>query len=457
MRPGTIRLVLLLICAVIVISSGCSSRSETTSTTETQSSAASRDGRTLRPVALPDLSRVSQSVQQQLRDGYRSLTARMGNPGSTDAELGLAYGEMGTLLMAAEYRDAAEPCLLNAQALVPTEIKWPYYLAHLYKVQGNSAKATTFFEQALRSKPDDVATLVWLGNGYLDQGRPADAEPVLMKALALQPRSVPALFGLGRVALAKQDDARAVGYFEQALSLDPKAVTIHYQLAMAYRGLGDLGKADAHMRQRAPGEIRPPDPLMQELNGLLASPVAYEVRGARALDDGQWAAAAEYFRKGIELAPDEPSLRHKLGTALAMVGDAGGAFQQFEEVTRRWPKFAKARYSLGVMLAGAGRYHEAIEHFSAAVSSEPGYVEAHLQLAEALRASRRFEQSLAEYDETVRLDPRVAQARFGSAQALASLGRYQQARARLMEGVKLHPDRPEFAEALARLPAEGPE
>ena len=135
---------------------------------------------------------------------------------------------------------------------------------------------------------------------------------------------------------------------------------------------------------------------MQELDAILESAVAYEVRGAQALDESNWVAAADYFRKGIALAPNEPSLRHKLGTALAMSGDPR-AVEQFEEVTRRWPKFAKAQYSLGLILASSGRNREAIEHFSAAVKSDPAYSEARLQLAETLRASGRFQESLPQY------------------------------------------------------------
>ena len=433
---------------------GCSPKNESPPSTASNEHHAPTPGRqSLRHVTLPDLSRVSPTVQKQLRDGFASLIAAMGNTSATDVELGREYGEMGKLLMAAEYREAAEPCFLNAEALVPTENRWPYYLAHLYKARGDPANSTKYFERALQLQPDEVPTLVWLGSAYLDQGRPADADPLFRKALSLQPKVVSALFGLGRVALAKQEYARAVDYFDQALSLDPKAATIHYQLAMAYRGMGDVTQAEAQLRQRAPGDIRPPDPLMLELDALLESPVAYEVRGAQALDEGKWAVAAEYFRKGAELAPNEPSLRHKLGTALAMNGEGAEAFKQFEEVTRRWPSFAKAQYSLGVMMAGVGRHREAIEHLTAAVKSEPSYVEAHLQLAEALRASGHFAESLPVYDETIELDPRVAEARLGSAMALAGLQRYDAARDRLTEGMKIHPDRREFPEALARLPA----
>ena len=177
------------------------------------------------------------------------------------------------------------------------------------------------FERARVLQPADVPTLVWLGNALLDEGKPEAAEPHFIAALAIQPRLVAAEFGLGRAALARQDYARAVEVLERALSHDPKATIVHYPLALAYRGLGDSARATAHMQQRGTLDIKPDDPLMHELDTLLHSALAYEVAGADALDRADWAAAADSFRKGIALAPEEPSLHHKLGTALALKGD----------------------------------------------------------------------------------------------------------------------------------------
>jgi tetratricopeptide (TPR) repeat protein len=413
------------------------------------------DRQSLHPVSLPDLSKADRSVQRQLREGYAALTARTGNPGTPDLDLGGAFGEMGKLLMAADYRDAAEPCFYNAQALAPNEMRWPYYLAHLYKERGDPARAMVSFERSLELKPDDLPTLVWLGNAYLDQGRSADAQRLFSQAFAVEPRSAAALFGLGRTALAKQEYGRAVDRLEQALSLDPKAAAIHYPLAMAYRAKGDVPQAEAHLRARGPGDVRLRDPLMQELEEMLESPVAYEARGAQALDESDWAAAAGYFRKGIALAPNEPSLRHKLGTALAMRGETPAAVEQFEEITRRWPRFSKAHYSLGLIFMSSGRSQDAIRHLAEAVKSDPAYSEARLQLADALRATGRFEQSLRQYEETIRLNPRLAEARLGRGMALAGLGRFDDARVQFSEGAKLYPQRREFAEALSRLSGTG--
>jgi tetratricopeptide (TPR) repeat protein len=388
------------------------------------------------------------SVQQQMREAQALLEKATIASG---IELAHASGALGNLLLAAEYIDASEGCYLTARALAPSEAQWPYYLGHVYKSRGQLADAARSFERALTLQPDDVATLVWLGQVRLDQGRPEDAEPLFAKAAARQPRAVAALVGQGRAALARRDYARAADSLEQALSIDPRASMVHYPLALAYRGMGNLERAEAHLRQRGGVEIGPPDPLMQALTGLLHSAVAYENSGIRALDGGDWASAVTAFRKGLELAPDSVSLRHRLGTALSLSGDTEGAFEQLQDAVRRSPGYAPAQYSLGVLLAAAGRQADAIDRFSAAVRNDPDYVEARLQLAELLQRTGRPDASLPHYARVIASDPRAAAARFGYAMALIRLQRFAEARERLTEGLKLHPERPEFAQALERL------
>ena len=412
---------------------------------------------TLRKVALPDLSHAAPSVQDQLREGFAILTRNIETPGIRQADLAAAYGRMGMLLMAAEYRDEAEWSFLNAQALAPGEVRWPYYLGHLYRIRGDTPMSAAAFERARALQPNDVPTLVWLGDALLDQGQPEAAEALFAKALSLQPSVLAAQFGLGRAALARQDYARAVEHLERTLTLDPKATVAHYPLALAYRGVGDTARAAAHLEQRGTLQIKPDDPLMDELDRLLHSALSYEVSGADALDKGDWKAATDSFRKGIALAPNEPSLHHKLGTALFLSGDARGAVEQFEESLRLAPTFAKAHYSLGVILASNGQPDQAVAHWLAAIRSEPGYVEARLQLANTLRRGGQFAAALPQYDYIIKADPRVPEARFGYAASLIRLRRYAEARDTLVAAMHEYPAEPSFAHAAARLFAAAPD
>ena len=195
---------------------------------------------------------------------------------------------------------------------------------------------------------------------------------------------------------------------------------------------------------------------MVELRGLLRGAVAEEARGVRALDSGDFRAAGESFARAVALAPKNPSLHHKLGTALSLAGDTRGAVEQFEEAVRLSPGFSQAHYSLGVLAAARGRHGEAVERLSTAVRYQPDYIEARLQLADVLRQVGQMERSLGQYRDVLAIDPRVSDARFGYAMTLVVLRRYPEARDSLSEARRLHPDQPRFAEELAKLDAALP-
>lgn len=421
----------------------------------------------LRDVTLPDLSNVDQAVREQAREMHESLQRARANANTPREELALAYGQLGMLLHAAEYYDAATPAYLNAQTLAPREARWPYYLGHLHRSQGDPAASIASFERALELAPGDMPAMVWLGRSYQEQGQPDRAAAYFERALQIAPDTVAALAGLGQTALAQRNYARAVEVLEKALSIDPRVASIHSPLAMAYRGLGDEQKAEAHLRQWRNVDILVPDPLRQELDLAVQSGLAYELRGVRALESRDFAAAAEHFRAGARLTPGTTtlgrSLRHKLGTALALSGDVNGAVAQFQEVVRlagndsRDEPAAKAHYSLGVLAASSGTVATAETHLTGALRHNPNYLEARVALGDLRRRTGRLEQAMADYQEALRINPRSAEARFGYAMALVRLNRYREARDWLEESARTFPERRDFSHALARVLAASPD
>jgi tetratricopeptide (TPR) repeat protein len=196
---------------------------------------------------------------------------------------------------------------------------------------------------------------------------------------------------------------------------------------------------------------------MREIDFLLQSPEAFNVRGGQALEAGDWATAADNFRKGLAIAPGDVSLRHRFGTALAQMGDVRGAMEQFEEVIRRSPDHAQAHFSLGVLLNDTGRPEEAIQRFSTALRHNPDYVQARVQLAGTLARSGRPGEAVAEYGRALEIAPTNSDAAFGRAMALVRLRRYAEARNHLSQDVPRFPDQPLFKLALARLLAAAPD
>jgi len=415
--------------------------------------------RDLHAVTPPDVSKMSEAVQTQMRERFASLTSKLEAGSTPSGLLANAYGEVGELLLAARYLDTAEPALVNAHALAPKDPRWPYYLAQLYRMRGALEQSAASFRDALALNADDTPAHIWLASVYIDQSRYGDAEPLLAWVLQRDPQSTAALYHSGRLALARRDFRQAASRLEAALRHDPTAAPLHYPLAMAYRGLGRDTDAEAQLRMRDQRnvEIAPADPLMDRLAVLLDGPQAYEVRGTEALNRGDWSKAAEEFRKGTEVAPANPLLRHRLATALFMMGNVSEAERQFEAVLQASPEYSPAHYSLAVLHESRGDDPGALERYAAAVKYQPTYTQARLQLARVLRRSGRPAEALSQYEEVIRVDPRIDDAALEMAITLVRLHRYQEARDRLTTGMRSYPQQPAFPRALARLLAAAPD
>ncbi len=409
-----------------------------------------------------------EATRGQLGDAYRAIEAVEFPSGAgapteaADPRRGEAHGALGMLLLAADYPDAAGRCLRDAARLAPGEFRWPYYLGHVHLRLGDLEQAAEWFERALTLEPDDLAALVWLVHVRIDLDQPAEAERLLARAWASHPGAPALLYQGGRASLAAQDYASAAERLEEALRLNPAATVIHYPLAMAYRGLGDLDRTRAHLDRGgartdgrgAEGGVLP-DPLMAEIYTLLRSPQSHRDLGLQAAERGDWREAARQFALGARMAPENPVMRLNLGTALIRAGDAPAALTQLEAAVSLDPGFAAPHFLIGTLLERSGRDEEAIERFGMAADSDAGMSAARLRLGDALRRTGRFEAALPHYRQVQ--GEQAQQARFGEAMALVRLGRHGEALQVLGAAGERYPGEPSFPHARARLLAAAPD
>jgi tetratricopeptide (TPR) repeat protein len=408
-------------------------------------------------VPQPNLSIIADEIRQQIEARQVELEQLRGRAAVPAGQLATACGQLGMLYHTYRMFDAAEACYRNAHLLAPDVYRWPHYLGFLCRTQQAPEEAIAAFEQALKLRPDAVPTLTYLAEMYLETSQPQRAAELFARALATEPSCATAIVGLGKVAMTQRDYAAAVEHFKKALKLQPRATAIHYSLAMAYRGLGDLDQAKAHLARRGEDASRVADPLIAELPRLRIGARFHENRGLAAGKAGQLEAAIKELRKAVEEDPNVVSTRVNLGTALTLAGQPEAAMEQYRAAIRLKPNFAQAYYNLAVVLGQQGDGQAAIKEFRKATELDPQYFNARLGLAEQLLREGDYRGAAEQYALAVKIDPRHQATRLAEAVSLARAGDYPAARTRLEEARRVLPKSMIVAHGMARLLAAAPD
>jgi len=317
--------------------------------------------------------------------------------------------------------------------------------------------ASAAFESALEDRQNDVPALAWLGQSLVDLGRFAEAELRLQAAIELESDFAPAHALLGDTALYRRDFASAAKHFETALRLQPQADRLHYQLANAYRGLGDKLRSSEHLKLRGERVLTFPDPLMRQIEELARTSSYLVEKGQEALQAGRYPQAVEIFRQVLEGTPGNITARINLGSALARMGRSKEAIAEYREVLTHQPKEVMAHFNLGTLMAGLGNDDAAVQHYRQAIATDPGFRDAHLNLANALFRVGSFEEAAEVYARVRGFDSTSTEAIRGEALALARLRRYAEALARLEAGHRAFAEDLPIANGLARLLATCPD
>jgi tetratricopeptide (TPR) repeat protein len=411
----------------------------------------------LQPFIEPDLSGLDSVVADQLRLARQEMEAVVAEPDASIDRLAAAYGTLGQLYHAYELLDAAEVCYVNAYLLAPQDFRWVHLLADVARRKGNLEEAAERYEVAWSLQPYDFAALVRAGEVFTELSRLDDAETAFRQALTLSPGSPSVMAGLGQIALNRREYGDAAMYFQAALRAAPEANRLHYSLAMAYRGLGDMDSARSELELRGTVGVRPPDPVVDQLQLLTEGERVHLVRGRLAFASGRYQEAADEFAAAVAADPTSARGLVNLGTALAQLGDLDAAVEKYKQALIIDPDHTTAHFNLGSTLVSQQRAAEAIPHLEAVLKITPFDADANLLMARALVGAGDDWASLEYFRQVAELDPESAEAVIGGAAALVRLRQFVRAASVLEAGRRRIPSSGDIAFALARLLAACPE
>ena len=168
-------------------------------------------------------------------------------------ERGLAYELIG------EYRLAAEN-LEQAQLVLPTDFEAMFVLAMVLFRLGRVEDSLTHLEHLISCVPELALLHGFKGLclSYLKRG--FEAHSAFLRARELQPDSARLLFQHGQHLLTWRHAEHAAALFERAIALEPNNASAYYELARAYRSLGESSKAVQF--SKAALELSPADKIV---------------------------------------------------------------------------------------------------------------------------------------------------------------------------------------------------
>ena len=217
-------------------------------------------------------------------------------------------------------------------------------------------EAERLASDVLKSNRNDIAATAILGRALLIQNRAADATAAL--AAAAQRAADPEIETLLGLALSATGQAEeALKQLRQAAGRRPVYPPAFLEQAGLLARKGRFEEAVVALE-----------------SGLALVPGSIEMRmelGFVHLKRNDRKAARAMMQQALEAAPGRPDILAALARIMAMDGEYAGAADHFRRVLAQWPADAVSRNNLGVCLLELGQREEGEASIRAAVRGSP--------------------------------------------------------------------------------------
>lgn len=409
------------------------------------------DGRLI-PVAETDISGAERLMQAAIGEARARIAGLLQGAGGAEDPLAEAYGRLGALYLLVEVEAAADVCLRNAAILQPEVFRWPYYAGYLAMLAGRSDAAIAHLERARALDPAYPPLDLRLGKVLLDAGRLDEAEAVLKRVADAPGLVAAANFYLGQIANLQRRHADAVVALQRSLAADPAPSGVQYQLALAYRAMGEHERAQGYLSGFDAGSPAVSDPLIEELEAATGRSLPAFQEAMHAARQGDYQAAAGRFADGLAVDPGNRAARVSYARTLYLSGARGDAERELALVLEQDPDAALARFLMGVLEQARGEDEAAASAYRRTLEAEPGHPGAAFYLANLELGRGRFAEAAAGYRAVLQADDTVGPAHLLELVAASRSGvPEREILGRLAERVGRRPDDTALGYALTRL------
>ncbi len=281
--------------------------------------------------------------------------------------------------------DIAEQQAMEAVQRCPTNADMYYRLGYIYTHQAKFDKALTALKRTLSLKPDFAEVYEWLG----------------------------------LIALMQHKPEEAITHYKVAINKKPYVQSAYYNLAKAYRLIGDMESATEQLK------------LFQQMKTYYDK--TYAIEGTLAED------------------PSNAALRLKLAEIHVAHKNISAAVATYQALIRLNPEFIAGYDKLGRLYMELNMPQRAIPLFHKVIKLNPNAVEAHVRLGWLYTTQKAFGKAEIHLQKAIEKMPKLTLAYHGLAEIYIQQGHIEKAINTYQHITQIEPDDKDAWAALQNL------
>lgn len=288
---------------------------------------------------------------------------------------------------------------------------------------GKYREALQYFEAAIEREYYDNDIHLPMGEALFEVGRFNDAleefNKVETEDVATQAE---VLLWKGSCFLELRKTRRAISAFNRVIELHPDHAEAHFKRGLA---LADMGSPE-----RALEAFNSSEKLLRAVSGSSDNEALAEVlmwKGRVTTRLGRRQEGLELMFQAYETAPEHPGPYNEIADSFRLSGDLTSAEEWYKKGLERLPNDPSLHNDYGNLLRELGRYRDSLAHLTTAIERDANRAVAYYNRALTLERLELYDEALKDYDTVVESNPSDLDARMRKLDLLAQLGMFKEA------------------------------
>jgi tetratricopeptide (TPR) repeat protein len=287
---------------------------------------------------------------------------------------------------------------------------------------------------------------------HFNAERYTEADQLCTAIIKAVPNHIDAINLLGIIAQKLNRHDLAVEQFQRAIKIDNSRALLYFNLGTSIYPLGRREEAIKVLKialKKEPGNVQ----ITEYLNSILSHQTpdskpdntrekVQELlqRGVSCHQSGRIDEAVQWYRKVLEIDPENTAALNNIGIAMQEQGKLDEAVICYNQAISIRPDYVEAHSNLGAALNELGKIDESVVSCKKALSIDPNYNKAHTNLGNALKEQGKLDEAVISYQKAISIEPDYAEPHSNLGSTLHDLGKLDEAVISYQKAISINPN-----------------